>query len=56
MLGAKDEIVKVRCMDICIDKKRRVKGVNQSKKEVNSQFERKMIKDVSRNWKFSGIK
>ena len=51
-LGARDEEVKERCLEVHKEENRKVKScIYQSKNEVNKQFGRKMNQDVNGNRK-----
>ena len=52
MLGARDEDARERCLEVYKEEKRKViRFIYQSKKEVKEQFGRKMNKDVNGNRK-----
>ena len=52
MLGARDEDVKQRCMEVYKEDKRKVKKyIYQSKEEVNEQYGRKVNQDMNGNKK-----
>ena len=52
MLGARDKDATERCLKVYKEEKRNVKScINQSKKEVQEQFGRKINQDVNGNRK-----